>query len=85
MSDILGQAKLFFEACETGQGWEVFVKPCPGKTCFENSVRFLNGFFGKLVTGTWQGASLDVRRSRKMLRPLTLTGRGRQTRSSQSS
>lgn len=22
MSEILGQAKLFFEACETGQGWE---------------------------------------------------------------
>ena len=22
MSDILGQAKLFFEACETGKGWD---------------------------------------------------------------
>jgi len=28
MSDILGQAKLFFEACETGKGWEVCKAYC---------------------------------------------------------
>ena len=28
MSDILGQAKLFFEACETGKGWDVCKAYC---------------------------------------------------------
>lgn len=28
MSNILGQAELFFEACETGQGWEGCAKYC---------------------------------------------------------
>ena len=33
MSDILGQAKLFFDACETGKGWEGCQAYChPGAT-----------------------------------------------------
>lgn len=43
MSAILSQAKLFFEACETGKGWEVCAPYCHSNATFSAQTGALTG------------------------------------------